>query len=71
VSFNNDAPTRFFGMVQLLSDPSPLVGRSIAYQRLVDSQLFQENELLRVHDQNLPPRPMVPYLRLVAAVSPY
>ena len=70
VSFNNDAPTRFFGMVQLLGDPSPLVGRFIAYQRLVDSQLFQENELLHVHDLNLPPHPMVPYLRLVAAVPP-
>ncbi len=70
---------RFFGMVQLLSDPSPLVGRSIAYQRLMDSQLFQENEPLYAADQNQAaasaaaaepaPRahPKAPYLRLVTS----
>jgi len=70
VSFNNDAPTRFFGIVQLLGDPSPLVGRSIVYQRLVDAQLVEEDELLPVHDQNLTPHAEAPYLRLVAAVPP-
>ncbi|MGA0027952.1 MAG: hypothetical protein ACO3IJ_10855, partial [Steroidobacteraceae bacterium] len=42
VSFNGGEATRFFGMVQMLSDPTPLLGRSIAYERLVGSQLIQE-----------------------------
>src|SRR5579863_9144536 len=29
VSLNGGAPTRFFGLVQMLSDPAPLLGRSI------------------------------------------
>ena len=32
------------GMVQMLSDPTPLLGRSIAYERLVGSQIIQEDE---------------------------
>ena len=76
VSFNNDVPTRFLGTVQMLSDPSPLLGRCIAYQRLVASQLVQEDEPLPVYDQNLPPppppsnlraHPKAPYLRLVVS----
>ena len=35
VSFNGGEPTRFFGMVQMLSDPTPLLGRAIAYERLI------------------------------------
>ena len=30
VSFNGGEPTRFFGLVQMLSDPTPLLGRAIA-----------------------------------------
>jgi hypothetical protein len=76
VSFNSGVPTRFFGTVQMLSDPTPLLGRSIAYQRLVGSHLVQEDEPLPVYDQNLPPppppsqlraHPKAPYLRLVAS----
>jgi hypothetical protein len=74
VSFNKGVPTRFFGTVQMLSDPTPLLGRSIAYQRLVGSQLVQEDEPLPVYDQNLPPpppnlgaHPKAPYLRLVVS----
>jgi hypothetical protein len=65
VSLNNGAPTRFFGTVQLLSDSSPLQGRSIAYQRLANTQLLQEDELKR-----LLAHPKAHYLRLVAAVPP-
>lgn len=80
VSFNGAAPTRFFGMVQMLSDPTPLLGRSIAYERLVGSQLIQEDEPFsgQDHDQNQPPpppppppslraHPKAPYLRLVSS----
>jgi hypothetical protein len=76
ISFNGGAPTRFFGMVQMLSDPTPLLGRCIAYERLVGSQLVDEDEALPVYDQNLPPppppshsraHPKAPYLRLVVS----
>ena len=76
---NGGEATRFFGMVQMLSDPTPLLGRSIAYERLVGSQLIQEDEPLQVHDdrdQPPPPpppppslraHPKAPYLRLVVS----
>jgi hypothetical protein len=77
VSMNGSEPNRFFGMVQMLSDPTPLLGRSIAYERLVASQLIQEDEPFAEHDQNLPPppppppslraHPKAPYLRLVVS----
>ena len=75
VSFNGGEPTRFFGMVQMLSDPTPLLGRSIAYERLVASQLIQEDEPFVESDRNdLPPpppslraHPKAPYLRLVVS----
>jgi hypothetical protein len=77
VSFNGGEPTRFFGMVQMLSDPTPLLGRAIAYERLVGSQLIQEDEPLAGQDQDLPPppppppslraHPKAPYLRLVVS----
>lgn len=76
VSFNGGEPTRFFGMVQMLSDPTPLLGRAIAYERLIASHFIQEDEPLPRHDNNFPsppppPGPMLrshpkaPYLRLV------
>jgi hypothetical protein len=76
VSLNGGAPTRFFGLVQMLSDPAPLLGRSIAYERLIGSQLIQEDEPLPSHDRNMPPsppptrlraHPKAPYLRLVVS----
>ena len=76
ISFSGGAPTRFFGMVQMLSDPTPLLGRCIAYERLVGSHLIDEDEALPVYDQNLPPppppshlraHPKAPYLRLVVS----
>jgi hypothetical protein len=76
LSFNGGEPKRFFGMVQMLSDPTPLLGRTIAYERLVGSQLIREDEPLPSYDQNNPPPPpppgtmlkahsKAPYLRLV------
>jgi hypothetical protein len=75
VSFNGGAPTRFFGMVQVLSDPTPLLGHAIAYERLVGSQLIQEDEPLPGYSQNPPPppppasraHPKAPWLRLVVS----
>jgi hypothetical protein len=73
VSFNGGEPRRFFGLVQLMSDPTPLLGHAIAYERLIASQLIQEDE--DHQDQSLPPppppsvitraHPKAPYLRLV------
>ena len=76
VSFNGGEPNRFFGMVQMLSDPAPLLGRTIAYEKLIGSQLVREDEPLPSYDQNNPPPPpppgtmlkshaKAPYLRLV------
>ncbi|HEY4274340.1 MAG TPA: PAS domain-containing protein, partial [Rhizomicrobium sp.] len=74
MTFQGSEPTRFFGMVQMLSDPAPLLGRTIAYERLIGSQLIREDEPLPNYDQtNLPPPPppvarahsRAPYLRLV------
>jgi hypothetical protein len=78
VSFNGGEARRFFGLVQVLSDPTPLLGRAIAYERLIASQLIQEDEPLPDYDQNLPPpppppsmilraHPKAPYLRLVVS----
>jgi len=76
VSLHGGAPTRLFGLVQMLSDPKPLLGRTIAYERLVGSQFVQEDEPLPHYDQNLPPppppaqlktHPKAPYLRLVVS----
>jgi hypothetical protein len=77
VSLTGGAPTRFFGLVQMLSDPAPLLGRSIAYERLIGSQLVQEDEPMPNYEQNLPPppppvmpmrsHPKAPYLRLVVS----
>jgi hypothetical protein len=76
VSFNGTEPTRFIGMVQVLSDTAVLAGKPIAFQRLVASQLVIEDEPLSTYD-NLPPPPpppptirqhsKAPYLRLVSS----
>ena len=74
VSFNGGEPRRFFGLVQLMSDPGPLVGHAIAYERLIVSQLVQEDEDHRDQNPPAPPpppsittraHPKAPYLRLV------
>jgi hypothetical protein len=78
VSFNGAEPTRFFGLVQMLSDPTPLLGRAIAYQRMVSSHLIEEGEPLPHNDQDRPPppppppqhlkaHPRAPYLKLVVS----
>jgi hypothetical protein len=56
ISFNREGPLRFLGMTQLLSDPTALAGRPVAFQRLIASQLVRESEPL----SNSAPPPMVP-----------
>jgi hypothetical protein len=60
-------PSRFMAMMQVLSDATPLVGRTIVFERLVASNIVREGEPPqdnagaaggRVH-------PRAPYLRLV------
>lgn len=66
VSFGDDGPTRFLGMVQVLSDISVLGGRAIAFERLVASHIVSENEPISVRDNPPPPPPparMLPSLR--------
>jgi hypothetical protein len=60
VSFGEPHPTRFFGIVQVLSDPAMLGGRPIAFERLVGSQLVHESEPLQVQDLPPPPPPPPP-----------
>jgi hypothetical protein len=77
ISRDGGQPTRFLGLVQMLSNPAPLLRRTIAYERLIGSQLIQEGEPR--HDQVLPPppppappksHPKAPYLRLVVSRHP-
>jgi hypothetical protein len=77
ISLQGGEPTRFLGLVQVLSNPAPLLGRAIAYERLTGSQLIQEGEPLPRYDQTLPPpppppaqlktHPKAPHLRLVVS----
>ena len=81
VSFNGEEPTRFIGMIQVLSDQTLLAGKPIAFQRLAASQLIREDDPLPSYD-NLPPppppptaitslrnHPRAPHLRLVVSQS--
>ncbi len=70
ISFNGTEPTRFVGLVQVVSDVSKLAGRPIAFQRLVDSQIVFEDEPLSTFSA-VPPPPVRQnakglHLRLVA-----
>ena len=79
VSFNGSEPTRFIGMIQVLSDQTLLAGKPIAFQRLVASQLISEDEPLPVFNSLPPPpppsppletlrrHPRAPHLRLVVS----
>lgn len=77
VTFGDRSPTRFVGMVQILSDMTPLAGKPICFERLVGSQLVRENEPLSSFDSPPPPmpprdglrggHPRAPHLRLVVS----
>ena len=75
VKFGESRPTRFLGMIQILSDVSLLGGRPIAFQRLAATQLIQEDEPAPARD-SFPPsppspsfrgHPKAPHLRLVVS----
>jgi hypothetical protein len=67
------APQRFLGIAQFLGDSTQLGGRSIAYERLIDSRLVCEHEPLdRPQDPPAPPLgtqrlAKAPHLRLVVS----
>ena len=44
MTFNADARERFLGVAQVMTDASPLLGRSITFERLVASGLIREGE---------------------------
>ena len=76
VSVTGGEPTRFVGMIQVLSDQTLLAGKPIAFQRLSGSQLIQEDEALSTFDPPPPPapppdtwrkHPRAPHLRLVVS----
>jgi hypothetical protein len=62
-------------------DPTPLLGRAIAYERMVSSELIEEGEPLPQYDRDEPPpppppppssqylraHPKAPYLKLVVS----
>jgi hypothetical protein len=58
VTFGDEAPVRFVGLTQILSDTAQLGGKPIAFERLVGSQLVQEDEPLSTN--TLPPPPTLP-----------
>jgi hypothetical protein len=80
VTFNGAEPTRFFGLVQMLSDPRPLKNLSIVYERLVGLQFIQQDAPPQQEDDGdqsqlpAPPppsclraHPKAPYIRLVVS----
>ncbi|HKD24140.1 MAG TPA: PAS domain-containing protein [Rhizomicrobium sp.] len=77
ISFGGTEPARFVGITQVLSDPTPLAGRPIAFQRLVASQFVREDEPLATYIPPSPPappairslrtHPKAPHLRLVSS----
>ncbi len=74
IKFGEGKPTRFLGMIQIMSDVSQLYGRPIAFQRLAASQIVREDEPVAMQNSNPPPpppppvyrsHPRAPHLRLV------
>lgn len=44
VTFNSEVPTRFLGMLQIVTDINALAGKPIAFERLIASQMVREEE---------------------------
>jgi len=73
IKFGESGPTRFLGMIQVLSDVTLLRGRPIAFQRLAASQIVREDEPQPLSNNMPPPppppvyrpHPKAPHLRLV------
>ncbi|HEY4122999.1 MAG TPA: PAS domain-containing protein [Rhizomicrobium sp.] len=50
ITFNGAEPTRFLGMVQVLTDINALAGKPIAFERLIGSQVVNEHDPIPVAD---------------------
>lgn len=59
MTFNADAPERFLGVAQVLTDATPLLGRSIAFEKLVASGLVREGDCVVPEPAEAPPPPPV------------
>ena len=57
VTFNGEAPVRFLGVAQVLTDATPLLGRSIAFEKLVASDLVREGDCVIPEPAAAPPPP--------------
>ena len=55
ITFNGEAPERFLGVAQALTDTTPLMSRSVAFERLVSSQLVREEDCIVSETTPLPP----------------
>ena len=77
ISFGSGQAERFLGLAQVLTDVSPLYGRSISFERLVASSLVREDEDISTTELPPPPsppayetwqkHPRAPHLRLVVS----
>jgi hypothetical protein len=74
ITFGSDEPERFLGVAQLLTDVGPLLGRIIAFERLVTSKLLREEETAGPPSPPPPAardtwraHPRAPHLRLVTS----
>lgn len=76
IKFGESGPTRFLGMIQIMSDVTQLRGRPIAFQRLAASEIIREDEPRPYQNNNPPPpppppayrtHPKAPHLRLVVS----
>jgi hypothetical protein len=80
ITYGSEQAERYLGIAQVLTDVSPLIGRSITFERLVSSALVREDETLTTIE--LPPsappppravnedgqrHPRAPHLRLVVS----
>jgi hypothetical protein len=74
ITFNGETPTRFLGLVQVLTDINALAGKPIAFERLIGSQMIREDDPVPAADFPPPPplealrgHPKAPHLRLVVS----
>lgn len=79
ITFGAANTERFLGLAQVLTDVSPLSGRSITFERLVASSLIREDEDIETAELPPPPsppmavnenwrtHPRAPHLRLVVS----
>ena len=77
ISFGSGHAERYLGLAQVLTDVSPLVGRSISFVRLVASSLVREDDDVSTVELPPPPappagkswrkHPRAPHLRLVVS----